>query len=52
MKTFVDLDGVSTQLQEALYKTFVDMPIEELKILDWCTWEADLFLENKCRQAA
>jgi len=52
MKTFVDLDGVSTQLQEVLYKTFAEMSVEELKTLDWFTWEADFFLEDEYKQAA
>ncbi len=52
MKNSVDLSGVSIQLQEVLYKTFVDMPVKELKTLDWFTWETDFFLEKKHERVA
>jgi len=39
MENIIDFEEVANQIQNALYETFNDMSIQELKLLDWLVWE-------------
>ncbi len=48
----MNTESISEIFQKAIYEALKDKPIEELKTLDWFTWETDFFLEEKCDKAA
>ena len=45
-------DKLENALNKGLEKAFSGKTIDELKALDWLTWDTDSVLEQKTKQAA
>lgn len=50
MNGFIDFENLSKSLQEGLKASLSDKSPEELKSLDWFSWETDFFIEQKRNQ--
>lgn len=42
----INYKKLSIALEKSFNKTFSEMTLNELKKLDWCTWETDFFIEK------
>ena len=52
-ETMINYNKLSETLKTSFNKTFSQMTIEELKKLDWFTYETDFFIEkDKKKEAA
>ncbi len=52
MNNSINIDGLTRLLQDNLYEAINTKSVDELKTLDWLTYETDFFLENKYKKAS
>ncbi len=46
MNGYVNFEVLSESLQDSLLETLKNKSVDELKMLDWLTWETDFFIEQ------
>jgi len=46
MNDKLNFESLATKLETNITATFNEMPINELKKIDWLTWETDFFIEK------
>ncbi|VAW66549.1 hypothetical protein MNBD_GAMMA10-3051 [hydrothermal vent metagenome] len=46
MNGHINFEILSASLQDSLIKALKDKSVDELKVLDWLSWETDFFIEQ------
>ena len=42
----INFEVLSESIQDSLIETLKDKSVDELKVLDWFSWETDFFIEQ------
>ena len=46
MNGYYNFENLAESLQDSLLETLKDKSVDELKVLDWFSWETDFFIEQ------